>query len=562
MKLHLVKRGESAYIANLDRYQLMPVDRLTASLLELKNSHTDGEIIDMLSSEYSGEDILSALNRLKKLSEREEKLPSRKEGRPRILIPEKGTYHADISLHAGGGVIAYHHLIKSMSKRADIFIASDRNHKIDEGIYGVDFDLNRVTSKLSLIEEDYDGILIRSPDDLELLTIFRWSDSPVVIPIYAMRGHGSEMVNNVLLWYSAMRPFDAFVVPTKSVKEFYSRFVLDTDCFYRIPCGVDLEHFKPMDKGMAKREVAKIIGDERVLERPVVGFLSRFQPEKGAGTYIRLARLIPDAIFLVVVPMLNVYALCDFPGNLIYAGRQSRDKLPIFLNAFDILCSASVVGEETFGLAVLEAMACGTPVVVPNFDGFPEVVGDGGVIVEAQTFEDEIGSIAGYVDPEALKAAIIPLLEDETARLNLGLKARKRAENFSWDRVGGEMVNLFLQLKEKRLSTDKSDFDICFVERWNTYRGEIEPLSLLINVTEINERPLMLDLYPQTMLEGLALSLFRKHSLHEVEAVSAYFLKKEEVIKLLKKVKGFTKIVSLTSTYNKRDGSGQGAGGS
>ena len=55
-------------------------------------------------------------------------------------------------------------------------------------------------------------------------------------------------------------------------------------------------------------------------------------------------------------------------------------------NAFDVYCFLSMSGEETFGLTVLEAMACGVPPIVPNFDGVPSVVGDAGLIADAENF--------------------------------------------------------------------------------------------------------------------------------------------------------------------------------
>jgi alpha-1,6-mannosyltransferase len=85
-----------------------------------------------------------------------------------------------------------------------------------------------------------------------------------------------------------------------------------------------------------------------------------------------------------------------------------------------LLASADVVVApgpiETFGLAALEAMACGTPVVVDGASALPEVVGDGGVAVQGE------GS--------AFAAAITDLLgRPPQTRSNA---ARRRAEQFSW----------------------------------------------------------------------------------------------------------------------------------
>lgn len=75
---------------------------------------------------------------------------------------------------------------------------------------------------------------------------------------------------------------------------------------------------------------------------------------------------------------------------------------------------------ETFGNPLVEAMACGTPVICSNVSAMPEVAGDG----------------ARYVDPldaDAMARTVIDLLGDEAAREDLARRGLERARNFSWD---------------------------------------------------------------------------------------------------------------------------------
>ena len=131
-------------------------------------------------------------------------------------------------------------------------------------------------------------------------------------------------------------------------------------------------------KPAAKREIAEWVGDDRIKIAQTVGYLSRVQSEKGASVYLKLAALNPHLIFMIAGPNMGRYASRQLPDNLIYVGFHPREKLPLIYNAFDVYCFPSMSGEETFGLTVLEAMACGVPPVVPNFDGVPSVVGDAG----------------------------------------------------------------------------------------------------------------------------------------------------------------------------------------
>ena len=169
--------------------------------------------------------------------------------------------------------------------------------------------------------------------------------------------------------------------------------------FNTLPNGVDSKLFQPMDKTAAKREVAEAVGDARIETMPTVGYLSRVQSEKGASVYLKLAELNPHLLFLIAGPNLGRYASRELPDNLVYAGFHPREKLPVIYNAFDVYCFLSMSGEETFGLTVLEAMACGVPPVVPNFDGVPSVVGDAGLIADAENFDQDIATLVSYPCP-------------------------------------------------------------------------------------------------------------------------------------------------------------------
>ncbi|MFO7272665.1 MAG: glycosyltransferase family 1 protein [Sphaerobacter thermophilus] len=76
---------------------------------------------------------------------------------------------------------------------------------------------------------------------------------------------------------------------------------------------------------------------------------------------------------------------------------------------------------EGFGLSPLEAMACGTPVIAANRSSLPEVVGQGGLLVDPT--------------PERLAAAMVSVMRDERLRRSLARRALEQAETFSWQRT-------------------------------------------------------------------------------------------------------------------------------
>jgi glycosyltransferase involved in cell wall biosynthesis len=82
---------------------------------------------------------------------------------------------------------------------------------------------------------------------------------------------------------------------------------------------------------------------------------------------------------------------------------------------------------EGFGLMVLEAMACGTPVVGSDVSSIPEVVGDGGVLLQP----DDVAGMA---------TALIRLVTDEAFRAGLSRRALAQAAKFSWEQTARETL--------------------------------------------------------------------------------------------------------------------------
>ena len=93
---------------------------------------------------------------------------------------------------------------------------------------------------------------------------------------------------------------------------------------------------------------------------------------------------------------------------------------------------------EGFGLPAVEAMACGTPVIVTNGGALPEVVGDAGVVVEAGC-------------DNALREAIDNLLQSEEQRAAMAKAGLARVrERYCWDRVGEAYERLLIEAIEAR----------------------------------------------------------------------------------------------------------------
>ena len=194
--------------------------------------------------------------------------------------------------------------------------------------------------------------------------------------------------------------------------------------------GIDAAPFADLDRAAARAELG-IEADARVVLCP-----ARLDPQKNHGMLLRaferVHRELPDAVLLLAggrqlgseVYERDLHALADLidvDGAVRWLG--VRSDMSRLLAACDVVALAS--DWEGFGLALLEAMAAGRPVVATSVGGVPEVVGDGesGILVAA-------GDMFGFAE------ALVRLLRNDADRERMGTAAARRArETFAIDRM-------------------------------------------------------------------------------------------------------------------------------
>lgn len=138
----------------------------------------------------------------------------------------------------------------------------------------------------------------------------------------------------------------------------------------------------------------------------------------------------------------------NFSANLHGFGGWPDTALATLMSAADLVVSTSWA--EGFGLTLLEAMSCGTPVVAQNCSAITEVVGPGGVLVEpAGRISTPMGQDQCLPDIPAFTAAIERLYLGRGSRRKLGEAAIKQAGRFSWDVAAARMASAI----EKSLTT-------------------------------------------------------------------------------------------------------------
>ena len=114
--------------------------------------------------------------------------------------------------------------------------------------------------------------------------------------------------------------------------------------------------------------------------------------------------------------------------EVIFPGYVMKDELPFWYNAATVLAYPSLY--EGFGLPVLEAQACGTPVLTSNVSSLPEAAGDAALMVDPY-------------EVEALAAGLERLLADEPLRRELRRHGAIHAGQFTWSRTAQETARVY-----------------------------------------------------------------------------------------------------------------------
>ncbi len=169
-----------------------------------------------------------------------------------------------------------------------------------------------------------------------------------------------------------------------------------------------------------------------------VGFL---YPQKNFGSLLRAFHQIADRIphslvvagrprwkFQEELVLLESLGLKDRVRFLYFV---PPEELPLIYNLADCFICPSFY--EFFGLAGVEAMACGCPVAASNAAALPEILDDAAVLFDPH-------------DVDAIKASLLTLLEDQEARSSYIEKGLARASIYSWDRCATETLQLFQDL--------------------------------------------------------------------------------------------------------------------
>jgi glycosyltransferase involved in cell wall biosynthesis len=200
-----------------------------------------------------------------------------------------------------------------------------------------------------------------------------------------------------------------------------------------IPCGVDLNRFRPADACASRGARRRIVS------------VGRLVPRKGFDILIRAMTAVPDAELLIIggpeasslsadPEARRLTALAAELGvaeRVRLCGSVSRAEMPALLRSADVV--ACTPWYEPFGIVPVEAMACGVPVLAAAVGGMLDTVVDGmtGVLVPPK-------------DPNACADALRSMLSDPVRLARWGTAGYQRAQaRYSWDRIAADTEKMY-----------------------------------------------------------------------------------------------------------------------
>jgi len=194
-----------------------------------------------------------------------------------------------------------------------------------------------------------------------------------------------------------------------------------------IPFGIDSEKFRP-------QKVNSLFSDEEFVLGSIKPLESIYNVNILIRAYSHLHEKYPQLRLLIVgegTAEKSLRELCDslaIASKVTFTGRIPFNEISRYYNMLNVLVNISEY--ESFGVSVIEAMACGKPVIVSNVGGLKEIVCDNSVGLKV-----DVGSVEQTVE------AIEKLVSDKTLYNEISKKSREYAvEHYNWDHNINQMI--------------------------------------------------------------------------------------------------------------------------
>ena len=296
--------------------------------------------------------------------------------------------------------------------------------KITRALYGLFFFISIFKTVKRLCDEFKPDAILATwayPDAIGSFLCVKILKKPFFVKV-----HGSDInlyvkhpLRRAQITYALSRSSKVIAV-SSALKQRLVEICVPAEKIAVIPNGVDMDLFKPLDQIECRKKLGL------PLDKKIILYVGNFAQVKGVDILVdafgELTRLRNDILLVLVGAGSLDKMLCEkvktlgIEQNIIFAGRTPHDSIRYYMNACDVFCLPS--RDEGCPNVVLEAMACGKPVVGSDVGGIPELI-----------TSTELGILTKPSDSESLSCALKEAINKQWDSVTI----RNSIAKFNWE---------------------------------------------------------------------------------------------------------------------------------
>lgn len=239
---------------------------------------------------------------------------------------------------------------------------------------------------------------------------------------------------------------DKIIVPSESAKQYLEYlYECPPERMQIVPPGFNGDIFRPIDQALAKQKI------EAEQDHKIIMFVGRIEPLKGIDVLMYATQILRQKhphwpICLWILGGDISQKMSDWTGELQklqqlrktlnmrtavkFVGQKPQDELPYYYNAAEMVVMPS--NYESFGMAALESMACGVPVITTNVSGISSFLG-----------EKEKALVTSAHNPLLLAERMEDLLKNEAMRDQLGRDIHQKVQELNWSSMAKNIAAIY-----------------------------------------------------------------------------------------------------------------------
>ena len=523
---HKFEQDDRKYVADLETGDIVQINDIEWEVLSRYESQTHHQIVKELKKKYKLTAIFDGIERLERLGQQgglltpivEAAVPTTPNRQPKLLVPFHFTKEK-LALDYLTNLNRYQSL-RHLAEFAELETLSFPEEEKEDVQDLNEVRVRNISSAKSgtlmapwYAMDGYDGILLLSQFLTDDLSYYRIPDVPIVHCIEGDRKLQHVLLRTLLTLCAFQGSKDTLVVKASWMKAWLAELGAPVENVRVIPDGIDLVEPNG-DKALAKQHTASIFEKPMLVEKPIVGLISGFEPNRGAAWISEFARTNPHLAIFVYDAMLAQHYQHP-PENVVIFNaddEETRTVLPIFFQALDLVCFPAMPGTPL--PIVLEAMAFGAPCIAMTKYGMPPEVIGAGVAVEIGW--DNFGNF--HVPMVKLSEMINKWLQPSDARTQCQGFAKKIVQRYTRKNAAQALIQVFeegFQRSADNFRPARTLFPPIFCRRYEPDTGTLRSSVYRLGMNRYDH-----------LETALAEVLAEGHTPAEVESVFKHFQRK------------------------------------